>query len=93
MRYIIILSLLLFSNSIFGQNKLNYLGTLILNDNTPISFKLELIEQKGIVSGFSITNIGTKDETKSEITGLYFKNDKSFQLQETQILKTTSEAP
>ena len=93
MRFIIIYLLILFSNSTFSQNKLNYSGTLILNDNTLISFKLELIEKNGIVSGFSITNIGRKDETKSEITGLYFKTDKSFQLQETQILKTTSEAP
>tara|TARA_B100001250_G_scaffold181543_1_gene156220 strand:+ start:8462 stop:9154 length:693 start_codon:yes stop_codon:yes gene_type:complete len=45
------------------------------------------------VNGFSITNIGTKDETKSKITGLYFKSDKSFQLLETQILSTNSDAP
>ena len=64
-----------------------------LSDNTLISFKLNLIEDKGIVSGFSTTNIGSKDETKSQISGLYFKNDKSFQLQETRILETTSEAP
>ena len=59
----------------------------------PISFKLDLIEKKGIVSGTSITKIGEEDETKSEIMGLYFKSDKSFQLKETQILQTTSEAP
>jgi hypothetical protein len=59
----------------------------------PISFKLNLIEKEGIVSGTSITNIGEKDETKSEIMGLYFNSDKSFQLKETQILQTTSEAP
>ena len=59
----------------------------------PISFKLNLIEKEGIVSGTSITNIGEEDETKSEIMGLYFNSDKSFQLKETQILQTTSEAP
>ncbi|MEC9209527.1 MAG: hypothetical protein VX762_03785 [Bacteroidota bacterium] len=90
---LIIFFLLLFGNLGFSQNSINYLGTLILSDNTPISFKLELIEERGIVSGSSITNIGTKDETISEITGLYFKSDKSFQLQETQILQTSSEAP
>jgi len=90
---LILLALLLSTNLAFSQNYFNYLGTLILNNNTPISFKLELIEDEGIVNGFSITNIGTKDETKSEITGLYFKTDKSFQLQETQILETKSEAP
>ena len=90
---LILLALLLSTNLAFSQNYFNYLGTLMLNNNTPISFKLELIEDEGIVNGFSITNIGTKDETKSEITGLYFKTDKSFQLQETQILETKSEAP
>ena len=90
---LILLGLLLFTNLTFSQNYFNYLGTLILSNNTAISFKLELIEKQGLVNGISITNIGTKDETKSEITGLYFKTDKSFQLQETQILETKSEAP
>jgi len=71
----------------------SYLGTLILSNNTPISFSLNLQEQNGIINGYSITNINTPDETKSEISGLYFKKDKSFQLQETQILQTNSEAP
>jgi len=53
---------------------------------------MELQEENGIVNGYSITNINTPDETKSEISGLYFKKDKSFQLQETQILQTKSEA-
>jgi hypothetical protein len=92
MRFIIFF-LLLFGNLGFSQNSINYLGTLILSNNTPISFQLELNEHNGNVNGTSITNIGTENETKSEITGLYFKSDKSFQLQETQILYTKSEAP
>ena len=76
-----------------SQNTFNYLGTLILSNNTPISFSLNLQEQNGIINGYSITNINTPDETKSEISGLYFKKDRSFQLQETQILQTNSEAP
>mgnify|MGYP001598100351 FL=1 len=54
---------------------------------------MELQEENGLVNGYSLTNINTPDETKSEISGLYFKKDKSFQLQETQILSTNSEAP
>ena len=76
-----------------SQTSFDYLGTLILSNNTPISFSLTLNEQDGIVNGYSITNINTPDETKSEISGLYFKKDKSFQLTETQILSTNSEAP
>lgn len=92
MKYLITCLLLLISNITFSQNTFSYLGTLLLSDNTPISFSIDLIEKDGVVNGYSLTNIGLKDETKSEISGLYFKSDKSFQLQETQILSTKSEA-
>ena len=55
----------------YSQNNFSYLGTLILANNTPISFSLELNEENGIVNGYSITNINTPDETKSEISGLF----------------------
>jgi len=92
MRFFLILFLLLFRYVGFSQNTFSYLGTLILNNNKPISFSLELDEENGIVNGYSITNINSPDETKSEISGLYFKKDKSLQLQENQILQTKSEA-
>ena len=94
MKYHLTIILLFFTFLLNAQIKtFSYLGTLILSNNTSISFQLELEEQNGIVNGYSITNINTTDETKSEISGLYFKKDKSFQLQETQILQTNSEAP
>tara|TARA_B100001113_G_scaffold337776_1_gene319345 strand:- start:449 stop:1291 length:843 start_codon:yes stop_codon:yes gene_type:complete len=93
MKPIIILFILSFTLLGYSQNKLNYIGTLFLKEKTPISFKLEIIEKDGIVNGKSITNIGTADETESKITGIYFKSDKSFQLQENEILKTKSKAP
>ena len=92
MRFVRILALLLFTKLSFSQNTFSYLGTLILSNNTPISFSLEMNEENGIVNGYSITNINTPNETKSEINGLYFKKNNSFQLQETQILQTKSEA-
>jgi hypothetical protein len=91
MRLILII-ITFISTNCYSQNTFSYLGTLVLSDNTPISFSMELQEDNGIVNGYSITNINTPDETKSEISGLYFKKDKSFQLQETQILQTKSEA-
>ena len=93
MRTSIIILFFTISFQSFSQNTFNYLGTLILSNNTPISFSLNLQEKNGIINGYSITNINTADETKSEISGLYFKKDKSFQLLETQILQTNSEAP
>ena len=92
MRFFTIFLLLLFSKSGFSQNTFNYLGILTLNNNTSISYSLDLQEENGIVNGYSTTNINTPDETKSEIIGLYFKSDNSFQLQENQILQTKSEA-
>ena len=93
MKFIINLFILLISTSVFCQNQFNYFGTLILSNNKVISYKLELKEKNGIVNGFSITNIGTEDETKSDIKGVYSKSDKSFQLQEHRILATKSKAP
>ena len=92
MKNLISILCVLLSTFAYSQNTFSYLGTLLLSNNTPISFSMELQEKNGIVNGYSITNINTPDETKSEISGLYFKNDKSFQLQETQILSTQSEA-
>ena len=93
MRLFIIIILLIYCNPINSQNIYNYLGTIIVDNSQAMSFKLELTEKDGLVNGYSLTNIGQTDETKSEITGLYFKSDKSFQLQETQIIYTNSEAP
>jgi len=93
MKKILTLIFLILSILSYSQNKFIYLGALVLSDNTPINFSMELQEENGIVNGYSITNINTPNETKSEISGLYFKNDKSFQLQEIQILSTNSEAP
>ena len=94
MKFRIFLAIIFISQISNGQiKKHKYLGTIILENNKPMSFSLDLIEKNGIVSGYSLTNLGTKDETKSEIQGVYFKEDKSFQLQETQIIYTKSEAP
>tara|TARA_B100000767_G_C19644193_1_gene483881 strand:+ start:185 stop:1003 length:819 start_codon:yes stop_codon:yes gene_type:complete len=92
MRYILIIIIIFIKINSYSQNTFSYLGTLILTNNKPISFSLELQEKDGIVNGYSITNIKTNNETKSEISGLYFKSSKSFQLQETKILQTKSEA-
>ena len=84
--------LFLFQFSYAQSTDFNYLGTLILSNNQVIRFSIHFNEQNGVVNGYSLTNIGNPDETKSYISGIYSKKDKSFQLQETQILSTSSEA-
>jgi hypothetical protein len=74
------------------ESQYNYLGTLLLPNNSTISFSIHFNEENGVVNGYSLTNIGNPHETKSDISGMYFKKEKSFQLQETQILSTSSEA-
>ena len=93
MRVLILLLFLNFAELSSAQNmQKNYLGSLILSNNSSISFSIHFNEQNGVVNGYSLTNIGNPDETKSDISGVYFKKDKSFQLQETQILRTSSES-
>ena len=55
-------------------------------------FEMEFIEDKGMVNGFSITGKGTPDETKSDVSGIFNKNTKTYKLKETQVLSTNSEA-
>ena len=71
-------------------DSLNYIGTLTTN-NQIINFNIVFVEKNGIVNGYSITNKGLKDETKSIISGVYYRNNKTYQIQETKILYTKSE--
>jgi hypothetical protein len=54
---------------------------------------LELSEKNGSINGFSLTNIGTKDETKSEVKGIYLKNSNTLKIYEQRIIHTKSKAP
>ena len=77
---------------VFSQRTENYSGIITLENGTPLMFEMEFIQDKGIVNGFSITGKGTPDETKSDISGIFNKNTKTYKLKETQVLSTNSEA-
>ena len=83
---------ILLSNSLFSQKTEKYSGVLTLENGTPLIFEMEFTEDKGIVNGFSITGKDTDDETKSDISGIYNRNTKTYKLKETQVLYTNSEA-
>ena len=91
MRNIFSILFLLFTLQLSAQTE-NYTGILTLSNGSPLSFEIEIIEDKGIVNGFSITGKGTIDETKSDISGIYNRNTKTYKLKETQVLETNSEA-
>ena len=93
MRYIILSILITFNYIVLSQPHSVYIGTIISTNNNPISYKLDFTEDNGIISGYSITNIGTNDETKSKIIGTYISSEKTLHIKETEILTTNSQEP
>ena len=92
----IITSLLILSCLCINAQKItetSYSGIITLENGILLSFEMEITEQEGLVSGFSITGHGTENETKSDISGTYNKKENRYNLRETQILETQSEAP
>lgn len=93
MRHIILSILITFNYIGLSQTHSVYIGTIISTNNNPISYKLDFTEDNGIISGYSITNIGTNDETKSKIIGTYISSEKTLHIKETAILTTNSQEP
>ena len=78
---------------VFSQSSnVSYVGIITEKKLGPIAYEINIIEEKGIVNGFSITDKGGKNETKSDISGIYNRNTKTYKLKETQVLSTKSEA-
>ena len=92
MRKLILWIFTISSTLLFSQKTEEYSGIITLENGSPLMFEMEFIIDKGIVNGFSITGKGTPDETKSDISGIFNKNTKTYKLKETQVLSTNSEA-
>lgn len=86
-----LLFLIIFINS-YSQVKHEYFGALKLNgnDKTIISYRLVFSENKGIIKGYSVTDLGGNNETKNVITGSYNPKTKEFAFKEDEILYTKS---
>lgn len=91
-RYLILIFIITFSKHLFPQQnyEFNYIGTLIINANKPITYSIHFNKFNNKVKGYSVTNIGNENETKSDLSGMYFKNDKSYQLIENSVIETKS---
>ena len=89
--FVFILTLLLFSEVIYAQNEQEYLGIIKLNDSSFISYRLNLLENNNLISGYSITDIGGDHETKSNITGEYNDKTNMLSFKELGIIYTKSE--
>ncbi len=94
MKYIILLffAFILLSAKTFSQstNDFDFIGTLILEDKTLITYRLNFQIEDNIVSGYSYTDLNGQDETKSKIRGTYDKRNKSIKFSESDILYTKS---
>lgn len=91
---IILLFFLLFCFKSFSQSKgiYEFVGGLKLNgsDEQVISYKITFNEEKGVIKGFSITDLGGEHETKNTIIGTYDKNKNLLSFKEDEIVYTKS---
>ena len=91
-KYLILILVFTFNKLLFAQisYKFNYIGTLIIEKNKPITYSIHFNKINNKINGYSMTNIGNQNETRSKLSGIYFKSDKSYQLVETGIIETKS---
>lgn len=85
--------ILLFLTQIsYAQDQYEFLGVLRLNGNKTevISYRLVFIENKGVISGYSVTDLYGQHETKNVIEGTFNKSNNTIQFRESDILYTKS---
>ncbi len=80
------------SNLSFAQENFEYLGVLKLNgnDKSLITYRLIFKELDGVISGYSITDLGGVHETKNYISGKYNSKTNEFYFKENGIAYTKS---
>lgn len=82
----------LISSNLYSQTNYEYFGALKLNGNDAsiITYRITFTEAKGVIKGYSITDIGGKHETKNVIEGFYNKKTKVLTFKELNVLYTKS---
>lgn len=73
-----------------AQSFNDYVGAIKLNDTSVITYRLKFKVSEGTVSGYSITDLNGKHETKSSIEGKYDAGTKLLSFNETGIIYTKS---
>ena len=87
--FMLLLILCVVSSS-FSQNKYEYVGGIKLNDSLVIPYRITFNENKGKVKGFSVTDLGSEHETRSNIFGEYNEKNKTLSFREVGIVYTKS---
>lgn len=88
---IVLFFLVIFSQPMvgFSQHRYDLVGILQVHKKS-IAYRLTFLEQNGNIQGYSITDIGGRDETKTTIVGSYDRKHKTLDFQEREILYTKS---
>jgi hypothetical protein len=81
---------MLFVSSASLAQTYEYLGVIKLNDTALIPYRLAFTESNGEISGYSLSDLGGKHETKSNIRGIYNNKEKKLTFQEYDIVYTKS---
>jgi hypothetical protein len=81
---------LLAFNFSYAQQHYEFFGGIMLNDSISISYKLVFFENKGEIKGYSLTDLGGENETRSNIFGEYNKNSEELNFREIGIIYTKS---
>ena len=94
-KYIILFISLLNYSILLSQEKKIFdyqlIGAVILESNQLLSYKIEFnSNKKGLIKGYSYTDIDGENETKSYIEGHYNSKNKDIQFKESEILYTKS---
>ncbi|HEY5687601.1 MAG TPA: hypothetical protein VIS27_04770 [Yeosuana sp.] len=85
-----ILFFLLALNFSYAQQHYEFFGGIMLNDSISISYKLVFFENNGEIKGYSLTDLGGENETRSNIFGEYNKKSEELNFREIGIIYTKS---
>ena len=86
----IIFLTIFFITSFLSAQDHEFSGLLKLNDSLVINYKVALQENKGVLEGYSITDMGGEHETKSLVQGRYNKEANTLSFSEYGIVYTKS---
>ncbi|WP_299149086.1 hypothetical protein [uncultured Dokdonia sp.] len=90
-KYILLFLNCLITAICFGQlEDYEYMGVIKLSDSAFISYKLAFEELDGKIQGYSMSDLGGKHETKSNIKGTYDSDKKELSFAEYDIVYTKS---
>jgi len=89
--YLFFITFLLLSYCSFAQpDDLLFIGNVSVKGAGDFSYKLQMTDSNGILHGFSITDIGGPDETKTAVTGTIDAGKQQINYHEIKIIYTKS---